>query len=52
MALRGDMALTILDKIKTKNAPTEYYLTDAVSIARRLGHRTAAVSVSERLPKA
>ncbi|GEO15796.1 bifunctional UDP-N-acetylglucosamine diphosphorylase/glucosamine-1-phosphate N-acetyltransferase GlmU [Microvirga aerophila] len=48
MALRGDVALTILDRIETKNAQAEYYLTDAVNIARRLGYRTAAVIVSEQ----
>jgi bifunctional UDP-N-acetylglucosamine pyrophosphorylase/glucosamine-1-phosphate N-acetyltransferase len=47
MALRGDVALDILDKLETKNAQKEYYLTDAVSIARRLGHRSAMVIASE-----
>jgi bifunctional UDP-N-acetylglucosamine pyrophosphorylase / glucosamine-1-phosphate N-acetyltransferase len=47
MALRGDVALDILDKLETKNAQSEYYLTDAVSIARRLGHRSAVVLAPE-----
>jgi bifunctional UDP-N-acetylglucosamine pyrophosphorylase / glucosamine-1-phosphate N-acetyltransferase len=48
MAIRGDVALAILDKLETKNAQGEYYLTDAVTIARRLGHRSAVVIVPEQ----
>jgi bifunctional UDP-N-acetylglucosamine pyrophosphorylase / glucosamine-1-phosphate N-acetyltransferase len=48
MAIRGDVALAILDKLEAKNAQGEYYLTDAVTIARRLGHRAAVVIVSEQ----
>jgi bifunctional UDP-N-acetylglucosamine pyrophosphorylase/glucosamine-1-phosphate N-acetyltransferase len=48
MAIRGDVALNILDNLETKNAQKEYYLTDAVTIARRLGHRSAVVIVSEQ----
>ena len=48
MAIRGDVALAILDRIENKNAQGEYYLTDAVTIARRLGHRAAVVVVSEQ----
>jgi bifunctional UDP-N-acetylglucosamine pyrophosphorylase/glucosamine-1-phosphate N-acetyltransferase len=47
MALRGDLALDVLDKIGNKNAKQEYYLTDAVAIARTLGHRAVAVTVAE-----
>jgi bifunctional UDP-N-acetylglucosamine pyrophosphorylase/glucosamine-1-phosphate N-acetyltransferase len=47
MALRGDLALTILDRIGNDNAKREYYLTDAVEIARALGHRTVAVTAPE-----
>ncbi|MGO4570858.1 bifunctional UDP-N-acetylglucosamine diphosphorylase/glucosamine-1-phosphate N-acetyltransferase GlmU [Microvirga sp. 2TAF3] len=47
MALRGDAALAILDKIDNKNAKNEYYLTDAVAIARSLGHGAVAVTVAE-----
>jgi bifunctional UDP-N-acetylglucosamine pyrophosphorylase/glucosamine-1-phosphate N-acetyltransferase len=47
MALRGDLALTILDRIQNDNAKGEYYLTDAVEVARSLGHRTVAVTAPE-----
>ena len=39
MALRGDIALRILDRIDNKNAKGEYYLTDAVEVAQGLGLR-------------
>ncbi|MXQ10810.1 bifunctional UDP-N-acetylglucosamine diphosphorylase/glucosamine-1-phosphate N-acetyltransferase GlmU [Microvirga makkahensis] len=47
MALRGDIALSLLDKIGNSNAKGEYYLTDIVEIAREAGHRTAIAVVSE-----
>ncbi|AWM87197.1 bifunctional UDP-N-acetylglucosamine diphosphorylase/glucosamine-1-phosphate N-acetyltransferase GlmU [Microvirga sp. 17 mud 1-3] len=47
MALRGDVALAILEKIENRNAKQEYYLTDAVAIARSLGHRAVAATVPE-----
>ncbi len=47
MAVSGDVALTLLDKVRNSNAKGEYYLTDIVAIARRLGHGTAAVTVAE-----
>ncbi|HZH52158.1 MAG TPA: bifunctional UDP-N-acetylglucosamine diphosphorylase/glucosamine-1-phosphate N-acetyltransferase GlmU [Microvirga sp.] len=47
MAFRGDVALTLLDRVGNANAKGEYYLTDIVAIARQLGHRTAAVTVAE-----
>lgn len=47
MAVRGDVALTVLDKVGNTNSKGEYYLTDIVALARGLGHRTAAVTVSE-----
>lgn len=47
MAVRGDLALTVLDKVGNANSKGEYYLTDIVALARGLGHRTAAVTVSE-----
>lgn len=37
MALRGDVALDILDAITDDNAKREFYLTDAVEVARRKG---------------
>jgi bifunctional UDP-N-acetylglucosamine pyrophosphorylase/glucosamine-1-phosphate N-acetyltransferase len=47
MAIRGDVALDLLDRVGNNNAKGEYYLTDVVAIARQLGHRTAAVTVAE-----
>jgi bifunctional UDP-N-acetylglucosamine pyrophosphorylase / glucosamine-1-phosphate N-acetyltransferase len=47
MAIRGDLALALLDRVENKNAKGEYYLTDIVEIARSLGHRTAIAVVSE-----
>src|SRR5262249_61385693 len=37
MALAGEHALDILERIGNANAKGEYYLTDAVAIARQLG---------------
>jgi bifunctional UDP-N-acetylglucosamine pyrophosphorylase/glucosamine-1-phosphate N-acetyltransferase len=47
MAIRGDLALSLLDRVENRNAKGEYYLTDIVEIARGLGHRTAIAVVSE-----
>ena len=47
MALAGGQALTILDRIGNANAKGEYYLTDAVAIAREMGLKTAAIETSE-----
>jgi bifunctional UDP-N-acetylglucosamine pyrophosphorylase / glucosamine-1-phosphate N-acetyltransferase len=47
MAIRGDVALTLLDKVQNKNAKGEFYLTDIVEIARALGLKTAVAVVSE-----
>lgn len=47
MALRGDVALSILEKIGNTNAKGEYYLTDAVALARQSGHHAAVVVVPE-----
>jgi bifunctional UDP-N-acetylglucosamine pyrophosphorylase / glucosamine-1-phosphate N-acetyltransferase len=47
MALSGNHALDILDRIGDDNAKREFYLTDAVSIARELGLKTAAIEVEE-----
>jgi bifunctional UDP-N-acetylglucosamine pyrophosphorylase/glucosamine-1-phosphate N-acetyltransferase len=46
-AFRGEVALGLLDKIGNDNAKDEYYLTDAVEIARRQGLRAAAVPCAE-----
>jgi len=47
LALDGRSALTILDRIGNVNAQSEFYLTDAVAIARSMGGRAVAVSVDE-----
>jgi bifunctional UDP-N-acetylglucosamine pyrophosphorylase/glucosamine-1-phosphate N-acetyltransferase len=47
MAIRGDLALTLLDRVGNDNAKGEYYLTDVVEIARDLGYRTAIAIVPE-----
>lgn len=47
MALAGKHALDILDRIGDDNAKREFYLTDAVSIARELGLQAAAIEVEE-----
>ncbi|WP_457094099.1 bifunctional UDP-N-acetylglucosamine diphosphorylase/glucosamine-1-phosphate N-acetyltransferase GlmU, partial [Microvirga sp. P5_D2] len=47
MAIRGDVALTLLDKVDNKNAKGEFYLTDIVEIARSLGLETAVAIVPE-----
>ena len=47
MALRGDVALAILDRIRDDNAKHEFYLTDAVAIARQMGLDAAAIETEE-----
>jgi bifunctional UDP-N-acetylglucosamine pyrophosphorylase / glucosamine-1-phosphate N-acetyltransferase len=47
MAIRGDLALTLLEQIDNRNAKGEYYLTDAVSVATALGHAAVAVAAPE-----
>ena len=47
MGLRGEQALALLDAIKAENAKGEYYLTDAVEIARARGLATALVTCPE-----
>jgi len=46
-AFKGQIALGILDEIGNENAKGEYYLTDAVEIARRDGLTAVAVSCPE-----
>jgi bifunctional UDP-N-acetylglucosamine pyrophosphorylase/glucosamine-1-phosphate N-acetyltransferase len=46
-AVRGDLALALLEKIGNNNAKGEYYLTDIVELAREAGHRTAVAIVPE-----
>jgi len=47
MALRGAEALALLDRIGNANAKGEYYLTDAVALARAAGLATAIVLAPE-----
>lgn len=47
MALRGDIALAILDRIGDQNAKREFYLTDAVTIAREMGFDAVAIETEE-----
>ena len=47
MAFDGKQALSILDKIGNDNRKGEFYLTDAVAIARQMGLRTVALEVAE-----
>jgi bifunctional UDP-N-acetylglucosamine pyrophosphorylase / glucosamine-1-phosphate N-acetyltransferase len=43
MALAGDAALAILEQIRDDNAKREFYLTDAVAVARAMGLATVAL---------
>ncbi len=47
MAFRGHILLDLLDRIDNKNKAGEYYLTDAVEIARAAGHRVAYELIAE-----
>ena len=47
MGLRGDIALAIIDEITDDNAKREFYLTDAVAIARGKGLATVALEVAD-----
>jgi len=47
MALAGDKALAILDAIGNANAKSEYYLSDAVAIAREMGLKAVAIETGE-----
>jgi bifunctional UDP-N-acetylglucosamine pyrophosphorylase/glucosamine-1-phosphate N-acetyltransferase len=47
MALAGKSALTILDSIKNDNAKGEFYLSDAVAIARDMGLKAVAIETGE-----
>jgi bifunctional UDP-N-acetylglucosamine pyrophosphorylase/glucosamine-1-phosphate N-acetyltransferase len=47
MALRGDQALTILERIGNQNRKGEFYLTDAVAVARELGLKAVAIEGEE-----
>ena len=47
MALDGAHALAILDRIDDRNAKREFYLTDAVAIARAMGRSVVALETEE-----
>jgi bifunctional UDP-N-acetylglucosamine pyrophosphorylase/glucosamine-1-phosphate N-acetyltransferase len=47
MALAGTHALDILERIGDDNSKREFYLTDAVTIARELGLKVQAIEVEE-----
>lgn len=47
MAFRSEAMLDLLDRIGKHNAQGEYYLTDAVAVARAKGYRVAAQSCGE-----
>jgi bifunctional UDP-N-acetylglucosamine pyrophosphorylase / glucosamine-1-phosphate N-acetyltransferase len=47
MALSGPHALAILERIGNRNANREFYLTDAVAIARDMGLKAVAIETSE-----
>lgn len=47
MALAGASALKILDRIDNSNAKGEYYLTDAVAIARDMGMKATVIETDE-----
>ena len=47
MAFDGRKMLTIVDKIGNANAKNEFYLTDAVAIARDLGLKAAVIETDE-----
>ena len=47
MALDGRQALSLLERIENRNAKGEYYLTDAIAIARTMGLSASVVETSE-----
>ena len=47
MALRGEVALDILDRIEDHNAKREFYLTDAVAIADRMALEAVVLETQE-----
>lgn len=47
MAISGDKALAILDRIGKANAKGEYYLSDAVAMARDMGLKAVAIETGE-----
>jgi bifunctional UDP-N-acetylglucosamine pyrophosphorylase/glucosamine-1-phosphate N-acetyltransferase len=47
MALAGTQALALLDRIDNSNAKGEFYLTDAVALARHMGLKAVAIETTE-----
>jgi bifunctional UDP-N-acetylglucosamine pyrophosphorylase/glucosamine-1-phosphate N-acetyltransferase len=47
MALDGELALKILEAIGDNNAKREYYLSDAVEVAGKMGLKTVALEAEE-----
>jgi bifunctional UDP-N-acetylglucosamine pyrophosphorylase/glucosamine-1-phosphate N-acetyltransferase len=47
MALAGDKALAILERIGNANSKREYYLSDSVAIARAMGLKAVAIDAEE-----
>jgi bifunctional UDP-N-acetylglucosamine pyrophosphorylase/glucosamine-1-phosphate N-acetyltransferase len=47
MALAGRCALAILERIGNDNHKREYYLTDAIAVARAMGHRAVVIETEE-----
>src|SRR3954454_1741126 len=47
MALRGEIALDVLERIDNKNAKGEFYLTDAVAIADGMALEAVALETTE-----
>jgi bifunctional UDP-N-acetylglucosamine pyrophosphorylase / glucosamine-1-phosphate N-acetyltransferase len=47
MALRGNIALRLLDRIENRNAQGEFYLTDIVEVAQGLGETVASIVAPE-----
>jgi bifunctional UDP-N-acetylglucosamine pyrophosphorylase/glucosamine-1-phosphate N-acetyltransferase len=47
MAFRGGSVLSILERIANRNAQSEFYLTDAVAVARSSGFEAAAIVCPE-----
>ena len=47
MAFAGATALAILDRIGNENRKREYYLTDAIAIARAMGMRVVVIETEE-----
>jgi bifunctional UDP-N-acetylglucosamine pyrophosphorylase/glucosamine-1-phosphate N-acetyltransferase len=47
MAFAGPSALPILERIGNHNRKGEYYLTDAIAIARAMGHKAVVIETEE-----